>query len=434
MSMSEILAELPKLKPEELAEVQAKLDELTGELWLDDGELSHADKAALDAALAEYRKNPHAGGPWAEIRARIRANMRWIGSKTLAAGLIICSISLASPPATQPMALANPSDLINVDMSNSSKLTAAQIKALQATANANPADAQSRAQLLGHYLFQQDPNPDDISTRRDLILWMIRNRPDDRFAGTPFCGIDPAADPKGYAAARDLWKQQTEKPSPSPGAVENAVRFLIVNDAKAAEDLVNRAEAADPNNPQWHQDLAEIYSSPIPTTEPAEKLARRALAEREKAFLLTKDPQERFYLLTDLPAAAIVCDDKVKTTEYAKQLLTAAAGFKDDWNYGNAIHKANLALGRVALASGDIETAKARLLDAGKTPGSPQLDSFGPNMELARRLLEKGQKDVVLQYLDLCGKFWEMDNGNLKAWKQTIKAGGIPDFGANLIY
>jgi hypothetical protein len=49
MSKSEILAELPKLQPDELAEVQAKLDELIGEVWLDNVELTDTDKAVLDS-------------------------------------------------------------------------------------------------------------------------------------------------------------------------------------------------------------------------------------------------------------------------------------------------------------------------------------------------------------------------------------------------
>ena len=58
------------------AEVQAKLDELAGEVWLDEGELSDADKAALDVALVDYRNNPDAGSPWAEVKARIQAKLR----------------------------------------------------------------------------------------------------------------------------------------------------------------------------------------------------------------------------------------------------------------------------------------------------------------------------------------------------------------------
>jgi hypothetical protein len=75
MSKAEILAELPKLKPEELAEVQARLDELAGERWLDNGELADTDKSALDAALADYVKTPDSGSPWTEVEARIRAKL-----------------------------------------------------------------------------------------------------------------------------------------------------------------------------------------------------------------------------------------------------------------------------------------------------------------------------------------------------------------------
>ena len=76
MSMTEILDELPRIKAEELAEVQAKLDELAGEVWHDDGQLTDADKMALDATLADYQKNPDAGSPWHEVEARIRARLR----------------------------------------------------------------------------------------------------------------------------------------------------------------------------------------------------------------------------------------------------------------------------------------------------------------------------------------------------------------------
>lgn len=75
MGKAEIIAELPKLRLEELAEVQAKLDELAGEIWLDDGELSDTDIAALDAALVDYQKNPDAGCPWEEVKARIQAKL-----------------------------------------------------------------------------------------------------------------------------------------------------------------------------------------------------------------------------------------------------------------------------------------------------------------------------------------------------------------------
>jgi putative addiction module component (TIGR02574 family) len=75
MSKMEILAELPRLSPEERAEVQAKLDELAGQAWQDRGELSDADKQSLDAAIAGYEKSPDAGSPWDEVKARVQGKL-----------------------------------------------------------------------------------------------------------------------------------------------------------------------------------------------------------------------------------------------------------------------------------------------------------------------------------------------------------------------
>jgi hypothetical protein len=71
MSKDEIIAELPHLSPAELVEVRTKLDEIVGQVWQDDGELTEADKQTLDLTLAEYEKSPDAGVSWDEVEARI---------------------------------------------------------------------------------------------------------------------------------------------------------------------------------------------------------------------------------------------------------------------------------------------------------------------------------------------------------------------------
>jgi hypothetical protein len=93
-----------------------------------------------------------------------------------------------------------------------------------------------------------------------------------------------------------------------------------------------------------------------------------------------------------------------------------------------------MVLGQVALRDGDKAAARAHLLASGKTKGSPQLNSFGPNMSLAKDLLEVGERDVVQTFFDLCGIFWKNDHGALDRWKNAVAAGRIPDFGANLPY
>ena len=118
----------------------------------------------------------------------------------------------------------------------------------------------------------------------------------------------------------------------------------------------------------------------------------------------------------------------------AVQLLQLAEAEPNDWNYGNAVHKAHLMLGRVALVRGDIDTAESELLAAARVPGSPQLASFGPNMQLAFELLQAGRREAVLEYFRLCGDFWEMGRSQLRTWSTDVENGRLPAFGGNLFY
>ena len=107
--------------------------------------------------------------------------------------------------------------------------------------------------------------------------------------------------------------------------------------------------------------------------------------------------ENRFYILRDAAKAAVELGKLQEAEAWAKELLVLADQYKTNWNYGNAVHDGHLVLGRVALRHGDVGKAKDELLAAGKTAGSPQLDSFGPNMALAKDLLEAQERETVLQ-------------------------------------
>ncbi len=76
MSKTEILAELPRLSVGELAEVQAKLDELAGESWNDFADLSDGDKSLLDAAVLDFQQSPNSGDSWDDVKARVLNRIR----------------------------------------------------------------------------------------------------------------------------------------------------------------------------------------------------------------------------------------------------------------------------------------------------------------------------------------------------------------------
>jgi hypothetical protein len=125
------------------------------------------------------------------------------------------------------------------------------------------------------------------------------------------------------------------------------------------------------------------------------RLAQASISQSQNLY-------DRFLALTHAQIPAFECGKYDLALAYASEALQLAPQFKQDWNYGNAIHNGHVVLGRLALVHGDVESACKELLLAGKTPGSPQLDSFGPNMSLANELLGHGQRGVVIQYFDEC--------------------------------
>ncbi len=141
---------------------------------------------------------------------------------------------------------------------------------------------------------------------------------------------------------------------------------------------------------------------------------------------------------------ALARRDLTEAERLAADLVQLAAVFPRDWYYGNAIHHGHELLGRVHLERGDLGDAERELLEAGRTPGSPQLCSFGPSFRLARDLLLEGRRGAVLEYIELCRRFWcpegarsesaTVNRARLVRWTEEIRDGKVPDFGPNLIY
>ena len=203
---------------------------------------------------------------------------------------------------------------------------------------------------------------------------------------------------------------------------------LYLREAESAERVSSRVQlpdgfdADDPRLPSGVSELLERRSH-----DPA-SIAGRALEQLRRAYELASSEPERTFLLDSLATAAFRAGHFGDARTYAEAMLTAPRTRRDE----SHIHKANIVLGRVALAEDDVVTAKHHLLAAGKVSGAPTLDTFGPNMRLAADLLERGEQEVVLKYFELCSNFWPSDK--LKDWAALVKGGRTPDFGANLVY
>ena len=313
------------------------------------------------------------------------------------------------------------------------RLTAEEAAALEAGLAEAPDELAARATLASYYM--RERTKEARAAKAPHVLWIIRHHATSPVAGLPALGLMRPLDGERYDEGRELWLEQVERHAFEPQVLGNAASYLKVSDRDLARDLLLRAKELDPANPWWPRQLGVLYWLSQQARWKADWRATAAKALRElEESLIGAGLEHRFTTLDWVARAALDAGVFDKAESYAFELLEMAAGWESHWNYGNAIHHANMVLGRVALASGNAVLAAEYLLAAGRTPGSPQLDAFGPGMALARQLLDAGERDAVLEFLELCGEFWKLDRGLLDSWTAAIRAGQTPFFGGKLAY
>jgi hypothetical protein len=95
----------------------------------------------------------------------------------------------------------------------------------------------------------------------------------------------------------------------------------------------------------------------------------------------------------------------------------------DPSSEGEGTHDGNMVLGLVALVRGDTEKAKACLRESARTNGGGYMSMTGPNLSLAGELLKRNEREVVIEYLRECHRFWVDGRKTLDIWIEKIRSG-----------
>ncbi len=311
-------------------------------------------------------------------------------------------------------------------------LSDSQVRELQAKADANPNDVESRLPLLGYYSSRSILNKSLRESHAKIACWLIENYPDSAAAGEIAARVMGTVNPLGYVKARQIWLDAAKAHDQNVTVLINASGFFLHDDRDLCEELLKKAQALEPDNTDITKKLAQVYqlSSMFGGSQSKHwEQNDKSMAQLERALAQSKEGTDVSQLLIDIAKTAFNLGQNDKSKQFADRLL------KTD-STGDSVHYGNVILGRIALQKGEVENAGNYLLESARTSGSPVLNSFGPTMVLAKELLEKGQKDIVLQYFDLCEKFWVAGAANpgnkLKEWREVVKAGDVPDFGISL--
>lgn len=299
---------------------------------------------------------------------------------------------------------------------------------LESRLAATPDDLETRVKLIGAAFLNNDPGVQ--ARRREHLKWLARMHPEIDLGGYAFVP-GPEDLPEDYPELRDLWLDAVSRKPTDLRVLEAAAGFLRFHDAAIAGEICRKAVALAPDDIDWRRELANTYvrlSSGAASEDERRRHAASAMREFQAALGMTDDADDRIDIQMDIARAAADALDWPVAVEAARYVLQEKECIRGEWNYGNVIHRANIVLGRAALASDDVDAAEGHLIAAGETPGSPQLDSFGPDLELAAELLHRGRRDVVVSYLRACKRFWKDNELVIDEWLASIARGELPEF------
>ncbi|MBX3227674.1 MAG: hypothetical protein KIT84_15065 [Labilithrix sp.] len=295
--------------------------------------------------------------------------------------------------------------------------------ALEARVASDPNDVEARVKLVGCY-FLASLWPDKQGVRGEHLAWLARNRPDVGLGGYGTLIAELA--PEQHAVALAAWRDVALGPDVDLATLHNAASFIGFEHPEEAAELYRRASAREPAAYEWRKRRAQrlLAAARRDDAERPEVLAAEAVEELRTALALTDVDWIALGLRIDLLEALQLAERWDELAETARRVLADNETCRRTFQYGNAIHDAHLALGWCAYVGGDFAGGAACLRRAGKTPGSPQLDSFGPDFELARALLAAGEREAVLDYIEDCKRFWKGEEAWLMRCYELVAAGG----------
>jgi tetratricopeptide (TPR) repeat protein len=295
----------------------------------------------------------------------------------------------------------------------------------------HPEESALRVALVVYYSGRSHYFPEAKAARLSHILWFIEHLPDSDTAKHARWVFDNSTS-DAYQRGRELWLRHTESEGASARVLGNAAGFFAGAEPDLSERLYTRARELEPDNPEWVKGLAFLQKQDNRRLEPAQRgrSAAAALSHLEEAYRLSADDAGRAIVLVDLAKAAFDAGERARAARAAEELLRVTAKPFD----AKCAHAGHTLLGRLALRDGNVEEAKRHLRAAGEALARMEgARHFLPSeLWLAKELLERGERGLVVDYLRTCSTGWHDPNHCGEVWAVAIERGEMPDFGRHL--
>jgi hypothetical protein len=316
------------------------------------------------------------------------------------------------------------------------RATTETVEKLERMAEASPHDIAVRILLVSFYWRLRSLSIEYGQALQRHVYSIVSTCPESEFAGSAEICVDPNDDRVAYTRLRELWLKHVGTFPDNKTILDHAARFFALSEPGLSKHLLELARKLEPSNPEWLRRIAhlEMLGLQSQSKEVRRAKARSAMINLENAISSMKTQEQRSRLLTELGKAAFEAGELEKASAYASELLNSVSRESIQGDVGDSVHRVNTILGRIALAEGNKDRAKTHLIESARVSPTPVLQSFGPSMQLAHELLQLGERQVVIDYLNMCASFWKPPDHICEKWIYAIVHGELPDFGPNLAY
>lgn len=271
-----------------------------------------------------------------------------------------------------------------------------------------------RARLITFY-GQHEWRPEHA----DNLLWFIEHYPDHPLLGT--YGRFDDREKASSLKAEQLWDKQVETHPQNLLILHNAGWFFSVVNPTRALTLFAKGSELDPQNSRWLSLAAQVHMTQAEHGTPEVAVAEAKAAVADYRAAIQRTPRNgRGWMFANAAEAALVAQDLPSARDLATQALEPQNGG------GRAIHSGHISLGKAALRAGDLPKARQHLVQACTT--SLGWTAYGPDMSLAREMLDHGERQGVVAYLRACASVWKRRQDTLNQWADLIDKGETPDF------
>lgn len=337
-------------------------------------------------------------------------------------------------------------NMIASSLNENEPILPGEVEAFEKKLKENPDDTKLRIRLIKHYdAIKRNTKGEKIL--REHLKWFIRNQPENRLNYLTYGRFYLENDDPEYLDLKNEWYDQLAKNPNSPALILNISEFVRYEEPEVAEGLLLMGSKKAPDNYEFPKLLFEIYKRESEQDEVKDQpevkaeLEKHAFEQGEKALSILKtnrDSQtdsERAEILLEVGKLALQIGNFERAKQIATNLILEYGQSTSNAEFDDATHTGNIILGKVALIGNQIEKAKEYLLISIKAPLRDKRNFLTPDLELANKLLDLGEKDTVLEYLKLCQELKNFKDhpdlyGDemkaLKKWQKQIENGKKP--------